>query len=392
MSVSLESVATAQPRLAFGRHNAKTRHPPHRVLALDDDLIEAYDLSRNFAGKAVRAMCYAPYTNLSFDAQGRVKACGWSWSHPVGNIRTQTLDEIWAGARVLAMRRAMESYEFSPGCTFCESQTREGWPANAVMRSFDQFSVSAPDPRWPQCMEFAIANTCELECVMCSGLFSSAIRARRERLAPLPSAYPSDFVDSLRKYLPHLASARFDGGEPFLIEDYYRIWEWMADEAPRVKCQVTTAGTVFNSRIEALLDRLDFGFAVSMDGTTQQTVESIRVHTNFHSQRAILQRLLAYTRERKTTLALKFCLMRQNWQEFGDFCLLADAWDCSVGVNVIRDPPQFSLDTLPAPELRGILDAMERQAVSLDSQLVRNRRAWLEQLDRLRQRYARLCG
>lgn len=358
---------------------------------MDDDQTEAYDLSRSFSGKDVRAMCYAPHTSLVFDMQGRVKACGWNWAHPVGDIRTQTLDEIWAGAKVTQLRRALENYEFGPGCAFCANQTRDGRTAHAVMRLFDRFNVSAPDPQWPQCMEFSLGNTCNLECVMCSGVYSSAIRARRDRLPPLVSVYPNGFVDSLRKYLSHLATARFDGGEPLLMEEYYRIWEMMAAEAPLVKCHVTTNGTVFDSRIERLLDRLDFDFAVSVDGTTKETVESIRVNTDFDAQWAILQRLRTYTRERKTTLSLKFCLLPQNWHEFGDLCLLADAWDCSVAVNVVRQPAHCCIDNLPPPELRRILDAMERQAVSLDSQLVRNRRAWFGELERLRQ-HCRLRG
>jgi MoaA/NifB/PqqE/SkfB family radical SAM enzyme len=234
-------------------------------------------------------------------------------------------------------------------------------------------------------MEFSLGNTCNLECIMCSGLYSSAIRARRDGLAPVPSVYPDEFFDSLRKYLPHLAVARFDGGEPFLMEEYYRIWEAMAEEAPLVRCHVTTNGTVLNSRMERLMERLDFDFAVSLDGTTKETVEGIRSNLDFGAQQAILQRLRTYTRERQTTLALRFCLMRQNWHELGDVCLMAEDWGCSVSVNGVRDAPHLSIESLPAPELRKILDAMDHQAAGLDSQLVRNHRAWFGELERLRE-------
>jgi MoaA/NifB/PqqE/SkfB family radical SAM enzyme len=347
-----------------------------------DQIIE-YDRSRDFSRKRVRSLCYAPHTNLFFDMQGRVKACCWNWDHPLGDVRTQTLDEIWNGARAEMLRRALEEYNFQCGCGFCDTQTQDGWTARAAMRNFDQFAVAA-ELQWPKRMEFSTSNTCNLECVMCNGNFSSAIRAHREHLPPLPKAYSSEFIESLRKYLPHLEKAKFLGGEPFLVAEYYTIWQMIAEEAPFVKCHITTNGTQFNSRVERFMETLAFSFAVSLDGATKETVESIRVNADFEEQLAILKRLRDYTRERKTDLSLTFCFMRQNWHEFGEFCLFADEWGCNVGVNAVNRPPQFSVNNLPPEELRKIVDAMEAQAPRLDTLLKRNRAAWFAELERLR--------
>ena len=364
--------------------NAGTR----KEIVIKPEHIEAYDRSRNLAGKAVRAVCYAPHTNLFFEMQGRVMACCWNWRHPLGNVRTQTLDEMWAGAQAALLRRAMEQYDFRLGCTFCDKQTEDGWTTNSVMRGFDQFPVSAPDPQWPQRMEFSISNACNLECVMCSGVFSSSIRANREKLPPTRTVYSSEFIESLRKYLPHLSVAKFLGGEPFLITEYYRIWEMMVEAAPHVRCHVTTNGTIFNPRVAKFMEKLSFSFAVSLDGATRKTVESIRVNADFDAQLVNLRRLRDYTSERKTDLSLTFCFMRQNWHEFGEFCLLADEWNCNVGVNTVNTPAQYSVNNLPAEELRKIVDTMETQAVELDSHLTRNRKVWFAELERLRRKCA----
>ena len=66
-------------------------------------------------------------------------------------------------------------------------------------------------------MEFSISNVCNLECVMCNGNFSSAIRAHRDQLPPAKSVYSNAFDPVLRSILPHLFRAKFLGGEPFLI-------------------------------------------------------------------------------------------------------------------------------------------------------------------------------
>lgn len=352
-----------------------------------DDIIE-YDRSRDFSDKAVRSLCYAPHTNLFFDLQGRAKACCWNWEHPLGYIETQTLDEIWRGARAAILRRALEANSFECGCTFCDNQTRDGWTARAVMRTFDDFPVTAADLEWPQRMEFSISNVCNLECVMCNGVFSSAIRARREHLPPAPKRYSREFIESLRKYLPHLEQAKFLGGEPFLVSEYYTIWEMMLEEAPFVRCHITTNGTQLNSRIEKLMKVLNFSFAVSLDGATKKTVESIRVNADFDEQLVILKHLREYTRERNTDLSLTFCFMRQNWHEFGDFCLFADKWGCNVGINTVNRPPEFAVNNLPPQELRKIVEGMEAQAPRLDSLLKQNHGTWFAELERLR----RKCG
>ena len=348
--------------------------------------IAEYDRSRDLADKAVRAMCYAGHTNLFFDQNGRVRACCWNRDIPVGDARTQTLDEIWNGAAAGLLRRSLENYNFDRGCNFCKNQTADGWTERAAMRTFDRFRVGAADPEWPQRMEFSISNVCNLECVMCSGTFSSAIRAHREKLPPPPKAYSSAFIESLRPYLPHLDRAKFLGGEPFLIAEYYRIWEMMVEDAATVKCHVTTNGTQYNARVEKFMEKLDFSFAVSLDGATKATVESIRVNANYEEQMMILKRLRDYTSKRGTDLSLTFCFMRQNWHEFGDFCLFADEWRCNVGVNTVTHPPQYSVTNLPVSELRRIVDAMASQSVRLGSLLKQNRGSWFAEFERLRRK------
>jgi hypothetical protein len=160
----------------------------------------------------------------------------------------------------------------------------------------------------------------------------------------------------------------------------------MTEVAPHVQCHVTTNGTQYNRRVEEFMEKLNFSFAVSLDGATQATVESIRVNADYHEQMAILKRLRDYTQSRGTDLSLTFCFMRQNWHEFGEFCLFADEWRCNVGVNTVNYPPQFSINNLPATKLRGIVDTMAAQAPRLDSLLKRNRAAWFAEFERLRRK------
>lgn len=351
-----------------------------------------FDRTRKFSDKAVRSLCYAPFTSLYFDVQGNVRVCCHNSKYPVGNILREGIDEIWQGVRIRTLRRALSAYQFGPGCGFCEFQTAEGCMSNVAMRKFDDFAVDGEDPLWPRQMEFSISNVCNLECIMCRGLWSSAIRSRREKLTPLPRLYSIDFLDSLRKYLPHLARVKFLGGEPFLVEEYFRLWKMMVADSLKTPCHVTTNGTQFNSRIEKILDAIPMSFAVSIDAASKATYEKIRVNASYETILRHLKIFRDYTVERGTSLTLTFCLMRQNWHEFGDFCSFADRWNCPVWVNTVLEPPQFGLYTLQHEDLKSVVEAMDHQSGRLSSSLRRNRSAWFQEFERLRRKCEAMKG
>ncbi|HXA80773.1 MAG TPA: radical SAM protein [Opitutaceae bacterium] len=350
---------------------------------MDQATLTAYDQARNFSNKGVRSLCYAPYTTLYFDVRGDVRVCCHNWAHPAGNILKNSIDEIWQGLRIKILREALKNYQFGPGCDFCKFQTAETF-ANTAMRYYDAFAVPDEAPLWPQQLQFSISNSCNLECIMCRGSWSSAIRARREKLPPLPRLYSDAFFESLWKYLPHVKQLKFLGGEPFLITEYYKLWDQMIADDLAAPCHVTTNGTQYNSRVERVLEHLPMSFSVSMDGATKATLESIRVNAKYEEVMANARRFRDYARARKTTFTLTYCLMRQNWHEFGDYCLLADSWDCPVALNTVVQPPEFGIYTLPAVELRKILTAMEAQAPRLESALKKNRATWFGELGRIR--------
>jgi MoaA/NifB/PqqE/SkfB family radical SAM enzyme len=352
---------------------------------MNQTAVTEYDRRRNFSDKAVRALCYAAHTSLYFDNSGNVRVCCHNWSYPVGNILQNTLDEIWQGAKIRILRDALTDYKFGPGCEFCAIQTAETF-ANAAMRRFDRFAVPDAAPEWPQQMEFSISNSCNLECIMCRGLWSSAIRARREKLPPLPRLYSDSFFEALWKYLPHVKELKFLGGEPVLITEHYKLWDRIISAGLATPCHVTTNGTQYNRKVERVIEHIPMSFSVSMDGATKATFESIRVNAKYEEVMENARRFREYARERKTSFSVTFCLMRQNWHEFGDFCLLADSWDCPVGINTVVQPPEFGIYSLPPAELRKILTVMEAQAPGLESSLKRNRSLWFGELERIRAR------
>jgi MoaA/NifB/PqqE/SkfB family radical SAM enzyme len=351
---------------------------------MKDRVRRAYDSTRDFSGKSFHSACYAPFTSLYFDALGQVRVCCHNIKYPVGHVLTDTIDDIWNGERIASLRAALKHYEFTRGCDFCDWRASFGLFSSLTMKSWDQFPVREFAPAWPNMMEFSVSNSCNLECIMCHGEASSAIRAKRDKLPPLPKAYGDSFFLQLSKYLPHLKRAKFLGGEPFLQQECFRIWQMMIDQGLQTACHVTTNGTQWNSRIERVFSRLPFEVTISMDGFTRKTVESIRVGASHDSILANFRSFHAYSRANNTPLSLTFCLMPQNYQELGEFCLFADEWECSVFVNTVRTPSSCSLYALPRQELQQIVAAMENEAATLLPRLRRSLPVWFGEFERLR--------
>ena len=338
---------------------------------------------RDLSTKAFTSACYAPFTSMFLDPHGNVLACCQNTDHPLGNVRDASLLELWRGPRADALRDALRRDDLSQGCRYCAWQRdRDSWSTSLAV-TFDQAPVPRVDPPWPRQIEFAISTTCNLECVMCNGDWSSKIRSRRERRPPLPKVYGEAFFEELRQFLPHLEAARFLGGEPFVAAESLRIMDLMIDEGLEISANVQTNGTQWNDRVARILDRLPLSITVSLDGLTRDTVESIRVGASYDDLMANLARYRTATRRWGTPLDLAFCFMVQNAHEFGDFLRFADELESRVWVVSVAHP-SFSPYQLPAEDFSTLVASLEAQDEAMRAGLGLNRPQWIAELARLR--------
>ncbi len=290
----------------------------------------------------IEAACHAPFGNLFLNAVGEVHTCCVSRGHPLGNIAERRLSEIWHGAAAAAVRQALVNDDYSLGCSVCEQHLAVGMPT--LQSGYDYLASPTMTPAYPRALEINISNSCNLQCVMCDGDYSTSIRIHREGRPPLPKVYDEQFFDDLAEFLPHLEQVSFTGGEPFLVPEYPRIWEMLAEVNPDVGAYVTTNCTQWNDRVERALSLLRFNVDVSLDGATKANYERCRVGADWDEVRANLDRFVDYTRRAGTTLLIYFCLMPQNYEDLGELLLLADALDVDVLVHLVEDPPHCSLE------------------------------------------------
>lgn len=347
------------------------------------DEFARYHASRSLDHQPFRSACYAPHVAMSFDMTGSVSVCAFTRATPLGRVGDTPLVEMWRGEPIRRLRDAVERDDLHHACSRCAEEIAGGNLHGVLAAGFDRFPAQR-FPEWPTRMEFALSTRCNLQCVMCSGEFSSAIRTRREGLPVLPDRYGDAFLDELDPFLVHLEQARFLGGEPFLAEVNFRIWERMVELGLRTDCNVTTNGTCWTPRVQRVLDALPFSIGISLDGVSRETVESVRVGASFDQLMENLGRFVDYRDRTGASLSLTFCLMVANAHEFVDYLVMADDLGCQVYVNTVRQPPEHSLYQLPTDELRRVVACIEERGDAARDRLLVNGSVLDEQIARLR--------
>lgn len=293
---------------------------------------------------------------MYLDPTGTVAACCQNTTAPLGSTSTSTLEEIWNGPAATELRRRMAVGDLSMGCQECEGPVAAGRRDQAYLTTFDHLAPVPPEGLpWPRRLELALSNTCNLQCTMCNGDLSSAIRSQREGRPPLPSAYGDAFFDQLGPFLDHVEEISFLGGEPFLATETWRVVDLLHERGLRPRCTVTTNGTVWTPKVERFLAELPWWVVVSVDGARAETFESIRVGASFDRVRATIDRFRLAADEHDGELFFACSLMPQNAAELPELLAWADDLDVDVGVNDVAYPTRFSLAGLDPDQLRAVL-------------------------------------
>jgi len=321
---------------------------------------------------------------MFFDQYGMVRACCMNPDHPMGNITQHSIREIWDGAYSRALRDALQIDDYSLGCGYCQWQVEQGNSDLVFARNYDLLPAQDKHPRWPVQMEFSMTNSCNLQCVMCNGDWSSSIRAHREHRDPLPVVYGDRFFDELAEFLPHLHRVNVLGGEPFLGSEPLRLFTMLTELDGPPKVTVTTNGTQWTPRVQSICERLPMSFVLSLDGITKATYESIRIGADFDRVMSNLNRFEAHAERHGTTVGLAHCLMPPNVHEFSRLLRFAEDRGFKVFINEVLFPVELSLFQLPVATLRDLVAEMDRDPIA--ATLTRLRPTWDAQLGALRNR------
>lgn len=293
-------------------------------------------------------ICKAPVNNMYFTVFGTVAPCWLTvgaidrWS-PERSIR-----DIWFGEHYQRIRDNIANDVFLGKCAECKRDVDNGvWP---LAKAYEQFPVR----EYPSLMELELSNQCNLECVMCSGVLSSGIRKNRDKLPPLPQIYDESFREQLREFIPHLEELRFNGGEPFAQKIVLDICEDVAELNPGLKVNIATNGTVYNKRVQKILDMCNIHINISIDSLIPERYAEIRINGDLNVLFKNFEIFNKYCKDGNRDLSIMVNPMRQNWDEMVEFARWTDKHHVKLWYNTIRYPEHCAIWNLPSEKLKEI--------------------------------------
>ncbi len=310
------------------------------------------DILQEFESRGLPSnFCHIPFTTMILEPDGKVGSCRMKGSEfPVGEIRKQTLQEIWNGETIRAWRREFLSGDVKN----CRNEVRH--KACNLCPTYNWLlpeTVAAEvQERAPIRLVLNLNGRCNLECRMChiwqkpNGLYDEL-----------------GLWGEIEELLPGVREIELLSGEPFIQGDTYRLIELVSRVNPECRWTLTTnAHWKLNDTIRGALDKIHVrNLVVSMDSLNPETYSTIRRRGTLEVVQANLDRLIEYDESRalrgmpRLGLKINFLVQKDNWSELGDFHEYGKRKGVEIFRTFMNEPFEHSLLSLPEANREEIL-------------------------------------
>lgn len=197
--------------------------------------------------------CMLPWTHLHAYPTGEAyPCCVGHMRHPIGNLRDNTLVEIWNDDPMKTLRKNMLSGEKSAACSQCYEQESMGFFSmrNSSNKRFghyvDRVDTTKEDGTVEEMKlsywDIRFSNLCNLRCRSCGHIFSSnwyddqskiiedergkgwgGVWKGKNNRIEYAGRTQTDAWEQLEPHLHYVEHIYFAGGEPLIMEEHYRI-------------------------------------------------------------------------------------------------------------------------------------------------------------------------
>lgn len=296
------------------------------------------------------AFCKAPFTSMRIHRNGSVQICCHHLDYMY--LDGKSLKDIWFGEEMNQIRRKMTDFDVPKSCGFCKYGYDSESFKNINALSFDHQEIN--DSGYPSYIDFSLSNTCNLFCLMCDSTLSSAI-GNHTNSKKSDILFGEKFIEEIKEFIPHLKGTVFTGGEPFLINVYYQIWDLIAILNPNTVISITTNGSICNDKVKLVLDKGIFNIMVSLDSFDKEVYSSIRRGADFESVINNISYFSNYCKQKGTKFSITICPMQNNWEGIPEILKKCNAENWFFSFNTVIKPWELALWSLPAVELQAII-------------------------------------
>ena len=331
--------------------------------------------------KKNKAFCILPWIHMHAWPDGRAMPCCIADSdQPFGNVKENTIAEVWNSDKYRELRLAMLKGEKLDCCRRCyelEDSTyiwtlRKNHNQWFGDKHFDLVEKTNADGSIDEMrmayMDIRFSNICNMKCRTCGPELSSLhaqehgeLYGKHEVANILKNngsiivnvAKHKNFWDELQQYLPDVEEVYWAGGEPLITNEHYKILDhWIETGKTDVRLRYTTNFSNLRFKQKSIIDYWrefpDIQVSASLDamgaraefmrhGTHWETVE--------RNRQEMLEELPNIHFELTPTISLynawNWPDFHRDWVERG----LVDIENCRL--NMLTDPDFMRLDSIP---------------------------------------------
>lgn len=219
--------------------------------------------------------CAAPWRGLHINPRGDVKTCCAGNPNMLGNLNTQTIEQILNSDQMNEIRHNLSQGKPHEYCSNCVRAERFGADSerkwhNDVNPGFDFVNAGA-EYHYPVIVDVRWNTTCNLSCNYC-GEFCSSKWAAIKNIPFKSGARPyyeqvCNFIDQHRKHIHEVALV---GGEPLLLPENERLLDVIPADA--IVTLITNINVELdnNKIFKKLATRNRVGWSMSFDNVGER--------------------------------------------------------------------------------------------------------------------------
>jgi len=344
---------------------------------LDPMKIDIEDLTEQEKFLLTKSSTFCMYPWIHFHAYPTGSAypcCMADMQFPVGDMRKNTIQEIWNQAPMKEIRRRMLSEKPVSACNRCYEQESAGFVSGRMSANkhhghlINRVHETAPDGTLDRFeltyWDIRFSNLCNLSCRSCGHIFSSSWYQDQAKLAGpewkkthkvlnYAGRFETDAWDQLVDHIEHVEQIYFAGGEPLLMEEHYKILDELVRQKKfNVRLIYNTNFTHTNLKDKSvfeywkLFDSVSVG--ASLDGSgkygeyIRKGTEWSKIEQNRIDMLKICPGVDFYISPTLSIMnAWHLPDFHRDWVERG-FIKPQD-----LNVNILQDPPYYRIDIAP---------------------------------------------
>jgi radical SAM protein with 4Fe4S-binding SPASM domain len=245
-----------------------------------------------------KKICMLPWVSIETSPTGTIRPCCLATEEitkPDGtkyNLNKDTLKEAFNSEYMQDLRKQFLQDKQPETCKRCWVEEDAGRTSKRMHNRvklkdhYHDVDWHNTDPDQPWFLDLKLGNICNLKCRICGSWSSSKWAKEEVTNSPSPGdpklhiayehlqkgTWPRNndlFWDNLKTLLPHVKYFEFTGGEPFLIDQHFKILEYAVEQgyAKDIDIHYNTNGTVFPEKHYLWKEFKHVEIAFSIDNT-----------------------------------------------------------------------------------------------------------------------------